>query len=252
MSQPHHPEQPQFGSDNPAQPSSGYGTPPGYGPTPTPPGPAQPGFPGAAQPGFAAAPPPAKKSGVGKVLLIVLAVVLVLCLGGAAVTWFAVKDEVGEVVDATNTTVVTPDTLNGRAKSTEPGLTTVSQQMVEELKKDVPEATGTVGAFYGGLEKQDLAMVVAVSGLIADPKQELQDFVTTSTSQLGTSNLADVEPGPLGGEAKCGDGKTEGLDLGICVWADRGSLGMVVLYYKTGKQAEAEFATIRSAIEQRN
>ncbi|MEV0327198.1 hypothetical protein AB0H63_12245 [Micromonospora echinospora] len=238
MSQPHHPPQPEYGSATP-QPSGAPG-------------------PGAGQPygadpmaaGFA--PPPKKKSGVGKVLLIVLAVVLVLCVGGGIAIWATVKDDVGEVVEATKTRVVAPETLNGRPKVTEPSLVAASEQMAAEIKKDVPEATSQVGGFYGDPQKNDLVMIVGVSGVMADPEKEMNDAISAISGQLGATNMAAVEPGPLGGDAKCGDGSSEGVKLGICVWADRGSLGMVVIYFKTGKEAEAEFGTIRAAIEQRN
>ncbi|BCL16424.1 hypothetical protein [Micromonospora sagamiensis] len=238
MSQPHHPPQPEYGSAHP-QPSGapGYGTGQPYGADPM-----AAGFP----------PPPKKKSGVGKVLLIVLAVVLVLCVGGGIAIWATVGDDVGEVVEATKTRVVAPETLNGRPKVTEPGLVAASTQMAAEIKKEVPEATSTVGGFYGDPAKNDLVMIIGVSGLIADPKKELDDAITALSKDLGTTNMTAVEAGPLGGDAKCGDGTSEGAKLGICVWADRGSLGMVIIYFKTGKEAEAEFGTIRSAIEQRD
>ncbi|XTZ16386.1 hypothetical protein ACQSSU_03005 [Micromonospora echinospora] len=237
MSQPHHPPQPEYGSAAP-QPSGVPG--PGAG------------QPYGADPVAAGFAPPPKKSGVGKVLLIVLAVVLVLCVGGGIAIWATVKDDVGEVVEATKTRVVAPETLNGRPKVTEPALVAASEQMAAEIKKDVPEATSQVGGFYGDPQKNDLVMIVGVSGVMADPQKEMNDAISAISGQLGTTNMAAVEPGPLGGDAKCGDGSSEGVKLGICVWADRGSLGMVVIYFKTGKEAEAEFGTIRAAVEQRN
>lgn len=257
MSHPPHPHQPEHGPANsPHSPAAPYGQPgagasqpgydaqQGYG--------AQPAYgAGPGQPGFPAAPPP-KKSKVGKVLLIVLAVVLVLCVGGGAAIWFAVKDDVGEVVEATQTRVVAPETLAGRPKVTQPELVTAAEQMTTQIKQDVPEHTSAVGAFYGDPAKQDLVMIVGVSGVIADPKKELDDAVSTLTRDLGTTNMAAVEPGPLGGDAKCGDGKSEGVDLGVCVWADRGSLGMVVIYFKSGTETAKEFPAIRAAVEQRN
>jgi hypothetical protein len=178
-------------------------------------------------------------------------VVLVLCVGGGIAIWVTVKDDVGEVVEATKTRVVAPETLNGRAKATDPGLVTASETMAAEVKKSVPEATSTVGAFYGDPAK-DLVMIVGVSGLIVDPKQELDDAVREIGTELGVTTMTDVDSGTLGGNAKCGDGTTEGQKVSVCLWADRGSLGMVVFYYESGKDAEAEFATIRSAIVQRD
>ncbi|MBQ0900928.1 hypothetical protein [Micromonospora sp. U21] len=241
-------------------PANPYGPPHDSPPPPQQPGdwPQQQGFP-PAQPGqpygdpsLAGGPPPAKKSKVGKIVLIVLAVVLVLCLGGAAITWFAVKDEVGEVVDATSTRVVAPATLAGRPKIDDPELQKLADDLVAEMKATVQNETSAVGAFYGDPAKQDLVMIAGTSGLMTDPKKELDTAVTGLSSELGVATMAPVEPGPLGGEARCGDGTTDGVPLGVCVWADKGSVGLVVMFFKSGAEATAEFATIRGQVEQRS
>ncbi|RAO14185.1 Calcium-binding protein [Micromonospora noduli] len=220
--------------------------------------PAQPGFP-PAQPGqpygdpnLAGGPPPAKKSNVGKIVLIVLAAVLVLCLGGVAITWFVVKDDVGAVVDASKTRVVAPATLAGRPKLTNPELLTAAEQAVSGMKTAAGNETSTVAAFYGDPTKQDLVMIAAVSGLLSDPKKELDAYVDGLSKQLTVGEMTAVDAGPLGGEARCGDGKADTVPLGICVWTDRGSLGMVVMYFKSADQAKAEFTAIRGQVEQQS
>jgi hypothetical protein len=247
---------PPAAEQQPGPPQPGWPQQQGFPPPQQPGGwPQQAGFP--PQPGqpyggpHLAGPPP-KKSNVGKIILIVLAVVLVLCVGGAAITWFAVKDEVGDVVDATRTRVVAPATLAGRAKNTDPQLQTVADQMVTQMKSEVQNETSTVGAFYGDPTKQDLVLIAAVSGVMSDPKKELDEAVTGLSSELSVTNMAAVEAGPLGGDARCGDGKAESVPLGVCVWADRGSVGMVVMYFKTAAEATAEFVSIRGQIEQRS
>ncbi|MFG1763442.1 hypothetical protein ACGFIH_08960 [Micromonospora parva] len=224
---------------------------------------AQPGFPpvqsGYPQPGqpygdpnLAGGPPPAKKSNVGKIVLIVLAVVLVLCLGGAAIIWLIVKDDVGAVVDASKTRVVAPATLAGRPKLTNPELQAAADQAVTGMKTAAGNETSTVAAFYGDPTKQDLVMIAGMSGLLADPKKELDAYVDGLSKQLTVNEMTAVDAGPLGGEARCGDGNTESVPLGICVWADRGSLGMVVMYFKSADQAKAEFTAIRGQVEQQS
>ncbi|MDG4808572.1 hypothetical protein O7634_17615 [Micromonospora sp. WMMD1120] len=222
------------------------------------PAPQQQGFPPAqagspyGDPHLAAGPPPAKKSNVGKIVLIVLAVVLVLCVGGVAITWIAVKDDVGDVVDATKTRVVAPATLAGRPKITDPELQSAADDLVTGMKSQAQNETSAVGAFYGDPTKRDLVMIAGVSGLMTDPEKELDDAVTGLAKQLTVANMTPVEAGPLGGEARCGDGTAETVPLGICLWADRGSLGLVVLYFKSADQAKAEFITIRGQVEQRS
>ncbi|QOC92912.1 hypothetical protein [Micromonospora craniellae] len=234
----------------PPPPGAGYPSPPpGAGYPPPPPGG---GYPAPGQSyGAFPTPPPPKKSSAGKIVLIVLAVLLVLCVGGGAVVWFVVRDTVGEAVDASRTRVVAPETLAGRPKVTDPELQQLSDSMVRELKSSIQNETGAVGAFYGDPSQESLVMIVAVSGLMADPKKELDEAVQAISTELAVSNMTPVEPGPLGGEARCGDGRAD-VALGICVWSNRGSLGMIVMYFSSRADAAAEFVTIRGQIEQRS
>ncbi|HET9517116.1 MAG TPA: hypothetical protein VFO77_05260, partial [Actinoplanes sp.] len=73
----------------------------------------------------------AKKSNVLKIVLIVLAVILVLCIGGVVATAFLVKDAADEITKtnpgaaptttaAKKITLVEPATLGGRPKQTAP------------------------------------------------------------------------------------------------------------------------------------
>ncbi|MGC4805552.1 DUF3824 domain-containing protein [Micromonospora sp. DT233] len=238
------------GTPDPQQPQQSHGEQPApQQPGDYPPSPAGQPWDG---PAAASTPPAPKKSGVGRILLIVLAVVMVLCLGGALITWFVVKDDVKDVVDATNTRVVTPSTLAGRPQIDDPELKKLADDMITELRSKVQNETGTVGAFYGDIAKRDMVMVVAASGVMADPKKELDDAIAGLKTELAVTEVSAVEPGPLGGEARCGSGKVAGTPVGACVWADRGSIGMVVMYFKTGAEVQADFVAMRGQIEQRS
>ncbi|MCM0678209.1 hypothetical protein NCC78_26550 [Micromonospora phytophila] len=243
----------QSGGYPPQQPAGSYQPQPGSYQPPQAGGYPQPGA-GPGQPyGDPAGPPPAKKSRVGRILLISLAVVLVLCLGGAAVAFFALRDEVKETVDATKTRVVAPATLAGRPKVSDPNLLDAAKQLESGLKKSMPDATSTVGAFYGTPAERDLVMVAAASGLNTDPDRTLDEAVKgAAESDVQLGEMKTVDAGPLGGEAKCGDAKAAEVPLGVCLWSDKGSLGMIIIYFKSGAETQAEFATIRGQIEQRS
>ncbi|MEV0327200.1 hypothetical protein AB0H63_12255 [Micromonospora echinospora] len=259
MSQPHHPPQPESGSAMPRpesgpatlQPESGAATPQPESGAAIPPSGA-PGQPHGTDPAAGFPPPPQKKSGVGRVLLILLAVVLVLGVGGGIAVWATVKDDVGEVVEATGTRVVAPETLNGRPRITDPDAVAMVEEIRAEIVRDVPQATNTVVGVYGDLAKDDVVLVVGLAALIEEPEEELDATLRGLSAEFEVGVVVTVGPGPLGGIAKCGDGSAEDVELGFCLWADRGSLGMIIGYSKTGKELEREFAAIRAAIEQRN
>ena len=40
--------------------------------------------------------------------------------------------------------------------------------------------------------------------------------------------------------------------MAVCIWTDRGSLGMIMMYFATAEELKAEFLTMRGEIEQRD
>ncbi|WP_198348138.1 hypothetical protein [Plantactinospora sp. KBS50] len=257
------------------QPTQQYGQQPygqqPYGAQPAQPGqPGQPGQPYGAQPGppYGAAPygdapggygmpgamPPKKKSRAGLIVLIVLAVLVLLCAGGGTAVYFAVKDDVGDVVTAARTRVVTPDELNGRPKATEPQMQKLSDDMRSGMEDALPQSTGTVGQFYGSSAKRDLVMVTAASGRVTEQAKQVDDAIREFGNTGPTiEGVHSIDPGPLGGTAKCGDAQAAaGVSVGVCVWADGGSVGLIGMFFKTAKDVEVEFVDMRGQIEQRS
>jgi len=227
-----------------------YNTGPQYNPAANNAGTAYGAPPPAGPPQFNA--PPKKKNKALRIVLIVVAVIAVLCVGGIGVAFFAAKDKVAQVVDATKITVVEPETLGGRAKVTDPNLQASVSELDNELSK-APGATGSVGAAYGDLKKQDVVMVVAASSISGSAESRFKEF-TTGMSQGGTkvNNFTDVDPGPLGGIAKCGDTKESGVPMAICVWSDNGSIGMFAMLFKEKADLQKEFVAMRGQVEQKS
>lgn len=198
-------------------------------------------------------PQPPRRSNAGKVLAIVLGAVILVCGGGATVTYLLVKDSVQGAAEAGNTRVVAPETLNGRPRLRDQAYESAANTAVTGINNSVPGATSTIAALYGDPAKQDLVMVIGTSKVISNPKRALDDVISgINQGGLRLSNVTDIDPGPLGGYAKCGDSTASGLKVGVCVWADRGSVGMVFVYFKTAADASKEFVSIRGAVEQRS
>jgi hypothetical protein len=282
MSQP--PSQPYPGDPYPGQPDpnqpnpypggqqggGGYPPPPAFPPPAgefpppagayPPPGGQQGGYPqpgGFPQPGGdpayggAGFPPPKKKSKALKIVLITLAVILVLCVGASVAVYFATKDTVEGVLDASKISVVEPTTLGGRPKLTDPQFAGAISTLKAELAK-APNTTGTVGALYGDPAKKDLVMIAGASAPLINPEKQLDDTLKgASSGGLTLTDIAPIEPGPLGGTAKCGNGKTSGIDLAVCAWADNGSVGMIAVYFKKVDDIKGDFAAMRGEIEKK-
>ncbi|GIF18354.1 hypothetical protein BJ973_008685 [Actinoplanes tereljensis] len=256
--------QPEYGSTPPPPP---YGQQPHYG---------QPeyGQPQFGQPGFPPQQPPKKKSKVLPIVLTSIAIVLVLCVGGVAALYMIGKNKVDDINDTagdttlptTQTTqetaeptkpastikIVEPATLGGRPKLTDPQFADIAKELKDGLAA-VPSATNSVGSLYGTVEKQDIVVVAAAEAPIDDPDKELnQTFLGAGVGGLKITNITEAPTGSLGGSAKCGSTSTSGIDMAICSWADEGSLGMVIWYFKSVSKAKTEFPKLRAQIEKRS
>jgi hypothetical protein len=264
--QPPPPQAPQYGQPDYGQPQyaqPGYGQ-PGYG---------QPGYP-------PVAPPPQQKSKALPIILVSIAIVLVLCVGGIAAVVLFSKDKVDDVKKAIDTAasatptvpsdpdtpeattpakpatpvkIVEPKSLGGRPKVNDPNLTALTKKMKSALLDQYTDATNSFGGYYGVPAKKSLVMALAVAAPIADPEQEVtKNFAGMGLNGTPIKNVSTVSTGALGGFAKCGSSETSGINLAVCTWADQGSSGMLVWYYKSVSKAKAEFPALRAQIEQKD
>lgn len=224
-----------------------------------------------AQPQYAPAPAP-KKSRAGMWIAIIVAVLVVCCGGGGIVAYLAydkaqetaaqIEDDLNGIIasasakanpPAAKITVVAPATLAGRKPVTDAELKTLAETMKSGFEAAVPAASNAVAGFYGDPADKDLVMIFAASARMGNPEKELDDaFKGMATSGLTATGITEVPAGPLGGTAKCGSATAEGVPMAICAWADSGSLGMVVWYFKTVSEVKAELITVRGQIEQKS
>jgi hypothetical protein len=204
-----------------------------------------------------------------------VAVLLVLCVGGGTGIFMAGRNKAKEIVDTakdaanpTSTagtptgeptqksrskiTVTEPRTLGGRPKLTDAQFSTLADELQKGLA-DVPNATATVGALYGTPAKRDIVVIASAAAPIANPKRELDStFVGAGIGGLKVTGIKTIDAGPLGGVAKCGKADEGGIDLAMCGWADNGSVGWIMFFFKSVNSAKAEFPKLRSQVEKKS
>jgi hypothetical protein len=261
----------------PAAPQYGQAPPPYGQPDYAQQGYGQPGYPPPGQ-------PPKKKSRALPIILVSIGIVLVLCIGGITAAFLVGKDKVDDVKKAidtaasatptvpsdpgtpeattptteppapvTNVKIKEPKTLGGRPKINDPSLATTTKTMTSALLDEYPDATASFGAFYGVPAKKTLVMALGVEAPIPDPALEVtKNFAGMGVSGNQIKNIVPVSTGALGGTAKCGSSQTSGVNLAVCSWADEGSSGMLVFYYKSVAKAKAEFPALRAQIEKKS
>ena len=263
---------PSYGPSYGDQPA--YGQPTAYGQPPAdgqPPAYGQPTAYGQ-PPGFPPPQPPRKSKAV-PIVLVSLAVVVVLCVGGGTAIFMAGRNNAKEIVDTANPTsaspqgtptdgptqnstskitVVKPKTLGGRPQLTDAQFSTLADELQSGLA-DVPDATATVGALYGTPAKRDIVVIAGAAAPIDNPKRELDStFLGAGIGGLKVSGIKTIDAGPLDGVAKCGKADAGGVDLAMCGWADDGSVGWIMFFFKSVNSAKAEFPKLRAQIEKKS
>ncbi|PGH45855.1 hypothetical protein COO58_16530 [Micromonospora sp. WMMA1996] len=140
-----------------------------------------------------------------------------------------------------------PTTLLGFPKTTSRVLYGAAIQQLEQLKREVGQATSAIGeAYEDGTPDGDVVFVSGASGSIADPAGVLE----RALRPYRITKVASVDAGALGGEARCGRGRTEdGSYLTTCGWADRETVG-VVSFTSSRPQPDhtADFLKVREIV----
>ncbi|MFI5837372.1 hypothetical protein ACIA5A_27220 [Micromonospora sp. NPDC051300] len=119
----------------------------------------------------------------------------------------------------------------------------------DQLARLVRQPRDSAAQVYNGETDADYAvMVSAVAGSVRDEDATL-DGLFKLLPRL--RDIRTVEPGPLGGEARCGAGRNGDYHVTMCAWADRASVGTVTFLSpkKRPNTRGKEFVEIRSLLE---
>ncbi|MFF5081116.1 hypothetical protein ACFY36_29040 [Actinoplanes sp. NPDC000266] len=231
------------------------------------------------QPGYPPAPPEKPKSKVLPIVLTAIAIVLVLCVGGSVAIYLVANNSKDDnttttTTDATPTAtsttaptetaprtteptqppaptikIIEPAKLGGRPKLTNQQFAPQTERLESSLKT-MPGVTKAIGALYGTVGDEDIVVLAAAAVPIANPKTELDStFYGAGVGGLKIDNIVTAPTGALGGYAKCGSGKAASTDFTLCAWADEGSFGMIISYFKSISAAKAEFPRLRAQVE---
>ncbi|AXH91487.1 hypothetical protein DVH21_17005 [Micromonospora aurantiaca] len=138
--------------------------------------------------------------------------------------------------------------VSGWPESKSQTLREQAQQSMGGLKELLDgEPTSAVAAAYTNADEQYSALASGVSGKVTDPKATLDRLFATLPRLSG---VKPTRPGPMGGDARCGKGETQGVNVEVCAWADNHSVGMVAfLGFPSTGSAASMFVQTRSQLE---
>ncbi|MDO3703010.1 hypothetical protein Q3W71_15165 [Micromonospora sp. C28SCA-DRY-2] len=151
--------------------------------------------------------------------------------------------------------------LDRWAESANRNLHAPAQHRLGEFKKLLAgEPTSAVGTAYVTAEEAyspelgvhlpdggGVVLVSGVSGTVGEPEAVLDAVFAGLPAVAG---VAPTAPGPLGGVARCGTGRSRGVHAVVCAWADDHTVATVTFlgFPATGNRAE-DFRRIRSQLE---
>jgi hypothetical protein len=220
----------------------GYGQPPAYVPLP-------------------GAPPPASgRRGVGgMVALVAGSVVLLLLLVGVGVALLLRSGDESPTAaspagraSATGpaeypASIAFPQTIAGMTRIEDEDLDRLSNLIVDGLKASDYIETALAAYYSSASEPTKIVGLIGATGKITNPATELSKMLS-GTSVTGTVT---VDPGPLGGQMKCGIRDDSAQRLTVCGWADGGSLGLGIFLDRTMSDGETLFRQIRGEVLKR-
>lgn len=262
---------PQPGYPPAGYPGAGYADPQQMAGQQYPPSPYAP-YPGFPQPPV----PPAKpKSRTLPIVLTSIAIFLVLCLGGGTAVVLVLRNQDDKVTAADATPeptdtadptdepspdpttpaaspvqIIQPKTLGGRPKVDSKELKSYVD-LLKTMMSSYPSASHSVSGMYGRIGTRNLMVMAAAEADVVLPETTVDALLASGGSSTRVTGITDVSTGSLGGYAKCGNSTSAGQKLAICVWADDGSLGLVVWYFKSSASVKSEFPKVRAEIEKK-
>ncbi|SNY65004.1 hypothetical protein [Paractinoplanes atraurantiacus] len=143
--------------------------------------------------------------------------------------------------------VVAPATLQGRPLNTDSQFDH-GNNLTETRLSGIGGTTSVFSRVYG-TSNDDLIIVGAAVGTYTDFSRTV-DYVVDAVEGHGLGAYHSVDPGRFGGSAKCGGYIASGMNLGVCVWVDRGTVGEIVFYNSDAAQAGKALAATRGELEQ--
>ncbi|MFI7284636.1 hypothetical protein ACIBOV_30695 [Micromonospora chersina] len=140
-----------------------------------------------------------------------------------------------------------PDTLLGLPRNMDREAINAAKRHLDTLKREVAPVTSAVGWAYGNNGPDaDMVFITGVSGTVTDQP----GLIERSLQPYRIESHKLVDPGDLGGTARCGQGRFDKESyLVACAWADDQTVG-IVAFLSSRPQADrtAQFLEVRKAM----
>ncbi len=190
-------------------------------------------------------PPPTRRVSPLRVALASALLVLVL-LSGAGLLLAA------PVLDEYPATMTAPDQVAGMHQLNDPRLNEITNNIVANVLAP-QHLDSMMAAFYlpSGASSTKLLLVGGGTRFNLRPGGQARDsFAAIQRDGATVTQAAEVDPGPMGGAARCASTKISKVPvpIAVCVWVDYGSFGIVMAFDRTVGDAANLMVLIRPEV----
>jgi hypothetical protein len=145
-------------------------------------------------------------------------------------------------------TLSTPPEVAGLVLATDPFLEDAAVQMSAALTSEI-DFDDVVAAFYHDpADDQRLVLLAGGTAALRDPGEALDDAFGQAGVGVAITSVDDVDPGPMGGTARCGATTMEDLAASVCGWADHGSVLVAIFLNRSVAEGATLLRDIRAEI----
>lgn len=148
-----------------------------------------------------------------------------------------------------------PNTLGGRPKITDSDHNKLVADTEAAIKAASPKATSVFVAYYGTPDATKDKIYMFGATMATDVSSKDFEASVADIAQVGggaaLEEMQSPDQGALGGNAKCGQVKVNGLLTGICGWYVKNFMVFVMWYSHSAKDLVAQLPAIRGEVETR-
>jgi hypothetical protein len=177
---------------------------------------------------------------------LVLTLVLQALLCGGAL--FAVNSP---YADQYPSSVEVNSQVPGLIRVSDPARQQLAQRLLAKLQSDSLDEQGFVALYADAANRQRQVTLFGTTRLISSPSRDLDNTMQQLVGDLQLAEVRAFEPGPMGGDQRCAQGRLDGRAITVCGWADHGSLAIGMFTGRTDVEGAAMLQTVRARVLRR-
>jgi hypothetical protein len=142
----------------------------------------------------------------------------------------------------------TPAEVAGLHRATDPLLEDAAVQLSAALTGEIDLDTAVAAFYLDPTDEERLVLLAGGTGALRHPAEALDDAFGQAGTGMTITGVSDVDAGPMGGTARCGETTMEEMVAAVCGWADHGSVVLAIFLNRPASEGAGLLRDIRAEI----